>query len=598
MTRLVRRLWLLAALLCCAAAGQAEEISVTAELRPAAFAVDQEAVLVVTVNGASEVQPELPAAQGLHFRSLGQSQQTSWINGQVSASVAFSFGVRAEQPGQRRIGPVKVRVNGKDYASQPLTCVVGPAQGGSSSARRPGSQAPSAPPPEPAGEDIGSITIEPQSSSFYVGQIVPFAIKACFQPSRRIQVKNAPRFSGEHFLLHQLDNEPQQEEERLPGGGSCIALTWRGSFSAVKEGAAPLAVELDADLMVREKTMRQADPFGSPLLDDPFFEDFFARYTRREIRLASSAKPVTALPLPAKNRPADFKGAVGMFSMAVAASPADLKPGDPLTLRMKITGSGNFDRVQAPELSDSAGWKLYPPAEQFSGQVEKGEKTFEQAAVPVSGGLNAVPPLRFSYFDPAAKDYVTLTSEPIPIRVQGAGTEPAPPVQHPHQPETKRRQTAPPPAFAPGESVLRLRPLHEQGRFQAVMAGAGCCLAAGLLLDWRRKRLEANPGPALRRQAERRLAQDCQAMRAAAAADQEGFRRHCQEAVRRWIGTVWGMNAAAVTLADLRERLPADSPLLAVFARLEESGYAGQALAQEEMAAMLETVRTELVKLA
>jgi hypothetical protein len=57
------------------------------------------------------------------------------------------------------------------------------------------------------------------------------------------------------------------------------------------------------------------------------------------------------------------------------------------------------------------------------------------------------------------------------------------------------------------------------------------------------------------------------------------------------------MNAAAVTLADLREQLPADSPLLAVFSRLEESGYAGQVLAQEEMAAMLETVRTELVKL-
>uniref|UniRef100_UPI004055C48B BatD family protein n=1 Tax=Candidatus Electronema sp. TaxID=2698783 RepID=UPI004055C48B len=594
--RLVRQLWLLAALLCCTASGRAEEISVTAELQPATFAVDQEAVLVVTVNGASEVQPELPAAEGLHFRSLGQSQQTSWINGQVSASVAFSFGVRAEQPGQHRIGPVKVRVNGKDYASQPLTFVVGPALGGTSG-RRSVPPAPNAQ-PEPAGEDIGNITIEPQSSSFYVGQIVPFAIKACFQPGRRIQVKNSPRFSGEHFLLHQLDNEPQQEEERLPGGGSCIALTWRGNFSAVKEGAAPLAVELDIDLMVREKTMRQADPFGSPLLDDPFFDDFFAHYIRREIRLASPDKPVTALPLPAKNRPADFKGAVGLFSMAVAASPADLKPGDPITLRMKITGSGNFDRVQAPELSESAGWKLYPPAEQFSGQAEKGEKTFEQAAVPISGKLNAVPSLRFSYFDPAAKDYVTLTSEPIPIRIQGAAAEPAPPVQQQPLPETKRRQAAPPPAFVPGESVLLLQPLHEQRRFQAVMAGAGCCLAAGLLLDLRRRRLEANPGPALRRQAERRLAQDCRAMRtAAAAADQEGFRQHCQEAVRRWIGTVWGMNAAAVTLADLREQLPADSPLLAIFSRLEESGYAGQVLAQEEMAAMLETVRTELVKL-
>jgi hypothetical protein len=591
--RLMRHFWLLAALLCCAAAGRAEEISVTAELKPAAFALDQEAALIVTVSGSNAAQPELPAVDGLHFRSLGQSQQTAWINGQMSASVSFSFGVRADKPGQRRIGPVKVRVNGKEYASQPLTCAVSPAAGGGAGASpAQGAQ------PEPVGEEVGSMTIEPQSSSFYVGEIVPFTIKACFQAGRRIHVKTAPRFSGEHFLLHQLDNEPVQQEERLPNGGNCIALTWRGIFSAVKEGAAPLAAELNADLMVRDSAMRQNDPFGASLLDDPFFDDFFARYTRREIRLVSPAKSVTALPLPAKNRPADFTGAVGLFSLAVAASPADVKQGDPVTLRMKITGSGNFDRVQAPELSDSAGWKLYPPAAQFAGQAGKGEKTFEQAAVPVSASLSAVPPLRFSYFDPAAKDYVTLTSEPIPIKLHGAAA-PAPPVrQQVPPPEKKQRRAAPPLPAAPGESVLRIRPLYEQRQFQAVLAGAGCCLAVGLLLDFRRKRQEANPGPALRRQAVRRLAQDCRAMQdAAAAADQEQFRRHCLEAVRRWTGAVWGLNAAAVTLAELRQRLPADSPLLAVFARLEESGYGADALERGEMTAMLETVRRELVRL-
>lgn len=216
-----------------------------------------------------------------------------------------------------------------------------------------------------------------------------------------------------------------------------------------------------------------------------------------------------------------------------------------------------------------------------------------------------MPPLRFSYFDPTAGDYVTLTSEPISLHLQQAAEPVPPPVPQPNNqpsPITPKKKV-PPFNAEPGQSgqVFRplYRPLYEQRRFQTVLAGAGCCLAAGLLLDLRRKRLESNPGLALRRQAERDLARDCRAMQAAiAAGDQERFRRHCREAVQRWTGVIWGRAAAAITLTDLRQQLPADSHLLAVFARLEESDYAGAALAQAEMEAILQTVRQELDKLA
>jgi hypothetical protein len=276
---------------------------------------------------------------------------------------------------------------------------------------------------------------------------------------------------------------------------------------------------------------------------------------------------------------------------------------------MKVTGSGNFDRVQPPELIDRSGWKVYPPADSFAGQGSKGEKTFEQAVVPVNNSLRAVPSLRFSYFDPVAGEYVPLSSEPIPLHLQEA-VEPVPqpvqpqqPAQQPITPNSpgapKKHQHQHPLDAAPGQSVQVFRPLYEQRRFQAIIAGASCCLVAGLLLDLRRKRLENNPGPALRRQAERQLARHCQAMQAAMTTGaQEQFRQHCQEAIQHWTGTLWGRTAAAITLTDLQERLPADSPLLAVFARLEESGYAGAVLAQAEMAAMLQTVQQELGKLS
>ncbi|WP_417914815.1 BatD family protein [Candidatus Electronema sp. JM] len=584
----MRRVILLLGLLCClAASGWAAEVQVKAELNPAAFAVDQAAELAIIVNGASNAQPELPVADGLRFRQLGQSQQSVWNNGQFSSSVAFTFSVQAEKEGQYSIGPVKVRADGKDYLTQPLRCTVGPAKGSFSAA---------APDTAPlAAEDVGFMRIQPEKETFHIGQIVPFTLKAYFKPGHRIHIKTEPRLTNENFLLQSLDAQPIQQQEQVQGELFTV-LTWRGSISALKEGAAPLAMEVNADLML--PTRRGSNSFDQPFMDDPLFDELFSSYTRKEVKFASPDKLVTALPLPAKNRPADFKGAVGTFSLAVAAAPADGKLGEPITLKMKITGSGNFDRVQAPELTDSAGWKVYPPANSFSGKGSKGEKTFEQAIVPVSSSLKAVPPLRFSYFDPAAGDYITLTSEPIPLRLHSApeqapAPQPAPPVQ------PKKRQFVPPAAGEPVQSVLHLQPLYRQRPFQLLIAGAACCSVAGLLLDLRRKRLEHNPGTVRRRQAERQLARDCRAMREAiVAGEQEQFRRHCREAVQHWIGTLWGRNAAAITMNDLREGLPADSPLLPVFARLEASGYALEPLAEREMEVMLQTVRQELVKLA
>ncbi|MCW5198426.1 BatD family protein, partial [Desulfobulbus sp. F3] len=115
---MMRRIVLLLGLLSCglaATAWAATDIQIAADLNPANFAADQEAVFTITVNGSSAAQPELPTADGLRFRSLGQSQQTSWVNGQISANVSFSFTVQADKPGQHTIDPVKVQVDGKNH---------------------------------------------------------------------------------------------------------------------------------------------------------------------------------------------------------------------------------------------------------------------------------------------------------------------------------------------------------------------------------------------------------------------------------------------------------------------------------------------------
>jgi hypothetical protein len=594
--RRTARLQFLVSLLCCwaAAAAWAADIQVRAELRPTTFALDQTAEFIITVEGTSSAQSDLPLAPGLSFYSLEQRQNSYYNNGQILASAVFRFAVQAIKPGQYTIGPVTVRADGKTYQTQPLHCTVGPASHSSASQSAPGSGSNAPPLSADEAARIGSLRIIPKKDTFYLGEIIPFTIKAYFQPGQRINIDSAPVLTGDSFLVHDLDKEPVQRQEQFMGQWG-TSLTWQGALSAVKEGSAALSAQLDADLLIRQQRQRGADPFD--MFDDPFFDNFFSNYSKREIKLASLAAQVNVLPLPTEGRPADFSGAVGTFSLAVTASPVDGRPGEPISLKMRIDGKGNFDLVQSPVLTDSTGWKIYPASAKFAGQNGgKGAKTFEQAVIPADSSLTAVPPLNFSYFDPAVKDYVSLRSEPIPLHLRQAAA-PAKPAPAPQKtpPKKPKHPAMPLLPLEPGEMVRSIQPLYKKQWFQSLMAGAGCCLSVGLLLDRHRKKLENNPGLVRRKVVAKQLARHFQAMRKAVSRqDQERFQQHCRAAVQTWAGAAWERAPKAITLADLQARLPADSPLLALFTRLEQSGYAGGSLEQAEMESMLQTIRQEL----
>ena len=51
---------------------------------------------------------------------------------------------------------------------------------------------------------------------------------------------------------------------------------------------------------------------------------------------------------------------MGVFTLASDAAPLKLNVGDPITLKLKISGRGNFDRVTAPVMVDESGWRSYP----------------------------------------------------------------------------------------------------------------------------------------------------------------------------------------------------------------------------------------------
>jgi len=147
---------------------------------------------------------------------------------------------------------------------------------------------------------------------------------------------------------------------------------------------------------------------------------------QQEINVKSDPVSLEVKALPA-GAPPTFSGALGSFSMTAEANPKRVQIGDPITIKAAISGRGNFDRMDAPELSDERGWHKYPPSSNFKQDDDvgiSGTKTFELVVSP-NEKLTNIPPLAFSYFDPVKEKYVTLHSEAVPLIVEGNASAPS-----------------------------------------------------------------------------------------------------------------------------------------------------------------------------
>jgi hypothetical protein len=91
---------------------------------------------------------------------------------------------------------------------------------------------------------------------------------------------------------------------------------------------------------------------------------------------------------------------------------------------MHVTGTGSFDRVTAPLLQDAGHWKTYAPTSTFKAEDDigyHGEKTFEEPVIATQAGVQTLPPVSFSWFDPSSRQYVQARTSPLTIDVTTAG---------------------------------------------------------------------------------------------------------------------------------------------------------------------------------
>src|SRR2546421_1750144 len=447
--------------------------SVTAVLSNSNAVVGQTGQLQIKVTGSSNVKsPNEITVDGLEIRYAGQSQLLEGHNFQFTYSFVFNYTILPLKAGTFKIPPQMVQAGGSVLHTPALSLQV--ADSGSAPAPRSSSR--SSGNIDPTKIAFAELTLS--KTTAYVGEMIPAVLRVGVNIRTPVESYNGAEITGQGFTAQKMrDQKPTIESIE---GKTYQVFTFKTALSPARSGKIDIGpVQITAIVRMPRNQSRNQMPrdlfdLNDPFMDNFFSDPFFAPSVPQEIRFKSQAVTLEVKPLPS-GAPANFGGAVGNFMLTSDAKPKSRQVGDPFTVTATITARGNFDRVTAPTLEVENGWHKYPPSSEFKQDDDvgiSGTKTFE-TVLSANERKDKIPAQLFSYFDPAKEQYVTLRTEPIPVRVEGGAapqTTPAPVTQAPSTaPSTAPRQATQQGILhqlteLPGETQS-FRPLFEERSF-------------------------------------------------------------------------------------------------------------------------------------
>ncbi|MBN1297021.1 protein BatD, partial [bacterium] len=371
--------------------------------------------LIVETTSRGTPDPIPPDFSG--FQVLGPprtSSQFSWINGRTTSTKSFTWTLQAKKDGHFTISPARIEYDGSVFQSTPVVVSVSkPGQGST-----PGIDPESGEATLPAGQQ-GNLFLNTVVSTEtpYVGEAVTVTTVLYTRVRvREYGMQALPDYEG--FWM---------EESPLPETPVMSTKTIRGvEYAVAKLHEVILYPTVTGELTVPPVSMafdiqsQQRDPFDD-FFNSPFRSGFFGN--RRETR-SSQAVTLQVRPLPINGRPPMFSGAVGTFEMAAELNTPRVHTGEPVVIRLTLSGQHGLKTLTAPEPPAMQNFKIFDPK---SGEIEPDpvrpghqRRMFEYIFVPHVPGNYTIPSFQFACFDPKTGRYRVLESAVFDVAVDPA----------------------------------------------------------------------------------------------------------------------------------------------------------------------------------
>ena len=370
----------------------------------------QQFQLEYVVTGTDKGNVQLPQFKGCDELYRGTSRGTSVniINGNVTRKVSNSIIVtlRANEAGTHEIEPATLTIDGQTYHTKPLTLTVlesdAPATEGGADQRSRGQSAVVS-----SGNSTETFTrLILSRTSVYEQEAVLATLKVyTLAPQLNFTKVTLPTFEG--FAAQELDvpQSNQWDIERYNDRNYKSATLRRMLLFPQQSGEIKInggSSEIDV------YEVQGVNFFGQP------YYDVVSK------NIITPSVSVNVKPLP-DGKPDNFTGGVGDFKLTGELSTHELKANEALTLKLTISGKGNLQLMQNPNVEFPSEFEAYDPQVNLdihsgAGGVS-GKRVIEYTIIPRYAGTFTIPSIEIAYFDPQAKAYKTMASPEFTIEV-------------------------------------------------------------------------------------------------------------------------------------------------------------------------------------
>jgi len=392
---------------------QAQQPTFIARANPTQVAVGEQFEVEVTLSlsdgrvdgykppdfkGARVLSEQPSESRQIHMGGGGTFVQT--VHG-------WHYVLQAQQKGALNFGSARVRVNGRELRTAPVSVSVTDATGAPRPQQRRGVSPFGGMPfnrqPVQADDGRNFIRVVPSKTKAYVGEqiTVEWYFYLVARPDK-VNTTAEPRTDG--FWAEDLPIATPGVVTLAPqtyeGREFLVAPVMRKALFALQPGRLTITP--------METEISQVDFFGS---------------TMRTQRIKAEPLVIEVQALPTAGQPRGFDpSAVGRFTLEAKVDRDKVAVGEAVTLTVTISGQGNVRKLPVPTLAKLDGWKVYDPKIAVnieSGDVVHGTKTVEYLLLPERAGATVIPPFSLPFFDPGAQSYLVEKTAPVRVEVSG-----------------------------------------------------------------------------------------------------------------------------------------------------------------------------------
>ncbi|MBR5325193.1 MAG: BatD family protein [Prevotella sp.] len=351
-------------------------------------------------------------------RSMQSSYQM--INGHTSSSssITYTYIVRAAKNGTFSIPPAHAVVGGKSIASNTLTIKVSgsaPSNSGGSNRQRSNDDGEI----RDAGSQISGsdLFIKVSANKKRVHEQEPILLTYKVYTLVGLTSLRGDMPDLKSFYTQEVDL-PQQKSFSIEtfNGRPYKTTTW-SQYVMFPQMTGKLEIPSITFEGIVVQQNRNIDPF------EAFFNGG-SGYVEVKKKIQAPGIEIQVDPLP--ERPANFSGGVGTFTVSAQLDKTEVKANDPVSMRIIVSGMGNLKLIKQPVVNFPKDFDKYEPKitdkTKLTSNGIEGSMIYDILVVPRHQGKYEIPPVEFTYFDTSANAYKTIKSEPFVLDVaKGSG---------------------------------------------------------------------------------------------------------------------------------------------------------------------------------